>query len=258
MTKTDIESLRNSASKTLHLPKKAEQTLDNYLHLKIDSAQVASPYHINPGIRSTNRALLGKGNPKEIEKTATELFKKYAMYTKGDSETLRAFLIACGIGIDCSGFTSWILNGITETELGRPIWKCLTFPGLKRNAISKVRPIENISARLLTGETNAKPISDLSEIKPGDMIRAASWHHVLVITEVGLDATGAAHYFQYAQSSCMYGTECGVRTGYAIIQDSHGTLLKQQWFDNYKRNVVEELIADGGDTSCIVRLRALL
>jgi hypothetical protein len=255
--KTDLETLRESSPKVLRLPENAQQIVDGYLHINVGSAQAPCPYHINPGIRSIKRALLGKGNPKEIEALAANCFEKYAMHVQGDSAKLRSFLLACGIGVDCSGFAAWILNAVTEDVLGRPIWKCLKFPGLRRNLISKLRPIENISARLLTGELNAEPLPDLSQIKPGDLIRAASWHHVLVITEVGLNESGAASYFQYAQSSCMYGDEGGVRTGHAIIKKPQGSLLEQQWFDGYERSVIEELIAEGKDDSRIVRLKAL-
>ncbi|HEV7454815.1 MAG TPA: hypothetical protein VGO07_06170, partial [Candidatus Saccharimonadales bacterium] len=235
----------------------AQQVVDGYLQVRVDGAVAACPYHINPGVRAKNRALLGKGNPQQIEALAAKWFGIYDMHTNGDAATLRAFLLACGIGVDCSGFASWVLNGVTTEHLGRPIWKCLRFPGVRRNIVSKVRPIENISANLLTGHLNSQPITHLTEVKPGDLIRAASWHHVVIIIEVGLDKDENAAYFQYAQSSCMYGTKGGVRTGFAMIKKPQGTLLDQEWFDNYDRSVIEELIAEGGDDSRVVRLKAL-
>jgi len=80
---------------------------------------------------------------------------------------------------------------------------------------------------------------------------------VVVITEVGLSKSGVATYFRYVQSSCMYGLESGVRTGHAIIKKPEGSLLEQQWFDNYhRRNVIEDLIAEDVADSRIVRLKA--
>jgi hypothetical protein len=253
----ELDHLRRTAHSILRLPKKAEGVVDSYLNIAVDGAKAACPYHINPGIRSTNRTLLGKGSPLEIEAFATKCFEKYDMHTAGNAATLRSFLLSCGIGVDCSGFASWVLNEVTKSKLGRPIWKCLKFPGLRRNTVSKLRPIENISANLLTGHFNASQVTDLSHVKPGDLIRVAGWHHVVVITEVGVDASSNAYYFRYAQSSCMYGFESGVRTGYAVIKQPHGSLLDQQWFDNYEKSVIEDLIAEGGEDSRIVRLKAL-
>ena len=252
-----LETLRKQAHQVLRLPEQSQRTVEAYLHTTVDGAEAACPYHINPGLHAANRAMLGKGSPQEIEAAAAKWFNTYDMHSAGDSATLRSMLLACGIGVDCSVFASWVLNGLSQEKLGRPIWKCLKFPGVRRATVSKLRPVENISANLLTGQLNAQPVSDLSQVRPGDLIRVAGWHHVVVITEVGLDSGGHAAYFQYAQSSCMYGTESGVRTGHAIIKKPQGGLLEQQWFDNYPRNVIEELIAEDDEDSRIVRLKAL-
>lgn len=256
MSGTDLNSLRKQAV-VVKLPNKAQAVIDNYLHITVDGVQTACPYHINPGIRSTNRALLGKGSPEEIEALALKYLNQYDMYTSS-SEVLRSYLLACGIGIDCSGFTSWVLNEITKEILGGPIWQYLTFPGVRRRMVSKLRPIENISANLLTGHTNSIPVTDLTTVRPADLIRAASWHHVVLITEVGRNAKGDAMYFCYAQSSCMYGVESGARTGYAVITKPQGSLLDKDWSDGYKGSPIEALIREGGDDSRLVRLKALV
>lgn len=253
---TSLDKLRKTTT-VIRLPAKAQAIVDGYLRISVDGAVAACPYHINPGLHTANRALLGKGNPKEIEALARKNFEKYDMHANGSSDSLRSFLLACGIGVDCSGFASWVLNGITETRLHGSLWKCLTFPGVRRNLVSKVRPVENISANLLTGHTNSKPVSNLSDVRPGDLIRAAGWHHVVVVIEVGRDKNGKAVYFQYAQSSCMYGPGSGVRTGHAVIRKPAGSLLDQEWFDGYAGSPIEALILEGGDDSRLVRLRAL-
>lgn len=253
----DLHTLRESAITIDTLPGSAQAIVDSYLHITVDGASCACPYHINPGIRSTNRALLGKGSPAEIEALASKYFKKYDMHVDGSGETLRAYLLACGIGVDCSGFTSWALNEVTKERLGGPLWHHLTFPGLRRNVVARLRPIENISANLLTGHINSIPVTDLTAVQPGDLIRAASWHHVVLVTAVGRNQDGAATYFQYAQSSCMYGVDGGVRTGYAIVTAPSGSLLDQKWVDGYSDSPIEALIREGGDDSRLVRLKAL-
>jgi hypothetical protein len=253
---TRLDELRKTTN-VRRLPSKAQAVVDGYLHITVDGAEAACPYHINPGLHTTNRALLGKGNPKEIEALARKSFGKYDMHVNGSGDSLRSFLFACGIGVDCSGFASWVLNGITETRLHGPLWKYLTFPGVRRTVVSRVRPVENISANLLTGHVNSKPVHDLADVRPGDLIRAAGWHHVVVVIETGLDKSSKTAYFQYAQSSCMYGPESGVRTGYAVIKKPTGSLLEQEWFDDYAGSPIEALIAEGGDDSRLVRLKAL-
>lgn len=257
MSGADLAALRKKARRVLTLPEPAQKTLEHYLHISVDGVEVACPYHINPGLHAGNRALLGKGSPHEIEELAAKWFKQYDMHISDGPEQLRTFLRACGIGVDCSGFASWVLNCVTLTKLGQPIWKCLKFPGARRMLASKIRPIENISANLLTGLINATPVDEVGRVRPGDLIRAAGWHHVVVVTEVGIDKAEQAAYFQYAQSSCMYDDEAGVRTGYAIIKKPRGSLLAQAWHDNYQKSVIEELIAEGGDDSRLVRLRVL-
>ena len=257
MMKSDLESLRKNSARVLRLPEPAQEVVNAYLNIRVDDAVAACPYHINPGLRLSDRALLGKGNPAEIEAAAKKYFKKYAMYPGNDAEKLRSFLTACGIGIDCSGFASWVMNGVTQARLGRPLWRCLKFLGLRQRAVSTLRPVENISAKLLTGPANARPLDDVTDVKPGDLIRAASWHHVLVVTEVGLDASGKARYFQYAQSSCMYGPASGVRLGHAVIKKPRGALVQQTRFDADAENVIEALIKEGGNDSRIVRLKVL-
>ncbi len=56
-----LDSLRKNSVRKLDIPARAAKTLNDYLHLKIDSAEVTTPYHINPGLKSRNSALLGKG-----------------------------------------------------------------------------------------------------------------------------------------------------------------------------------------------------
>src|SRR2546430_12521940 len=94
-----LELLQSSAHKVLRLPAAAQQVVDSYLRLRVGGAEAACPYHIKPGLRSANRALLGKGNPAEIIALAEKCFKRYDMHVGGDGARLRSFLLACGIGV---------------------------------------------------------------------------------------------------------------------------------------------------------------
>lgn len=251
----ELDDLHEKSHQRLRMPDLAARTLDHYLHLQIDSAECTTPYHINPGLFSRNRALIGKGNPADIEATATSCFKSLDMHTRGEAARLKAYLVACGIGVDCSGFVSHILGDITKEKLGKPLPSCLRFPGFRGRLTSKMRPIENISARLLTNPLNTAQVNDLNKLKPGDLIRVLDGSHILIITEVGLNKDRKVNYFEYAHSSCRYGAESGARTGYCVIKNPTGLLADQQWFDNYPKSIIEEMIADGNDDSRMVRLK---
>lgn len=237
MQKHTLEQLRKD-SHTIHtLPEQAQKLADRYFHITVQGTDAACPYHINTNLRSTNRALVGKGTPEEIETAAELFFKRYALtVTPGDSQELRTFLESCGIGVDCSGFTTWILDAMTQTNLQRRLWQCLTIPGLRGKIVRTLRPVQNISARLLTNQHNSTPVTDIRTIRPGDLLRVSNGNHVVIISEVGTNESGEACYFQYYQSSCMYGSDSGVRSGYTQITHPHGYLKDQHWFDNTDRS----------------------
>jgi hypothetical protein len=241
------------AHKVLNLPKSAQDLIGRYESLKIQGIEIVCPYHVNSGLFSKNRALVGKGLPEEIETVAEEYLSRFQMYAHGDAERLRTYMIACGIGIDCSGFAAWVLNCVTMESLGKPVWKCLKFPNSKRSVVIKVRPVENISANLLTSATNAVKIEDLRQVMPGDLIRLIHGGHVMVVSEVGLNNDGKATYFAYTESSVSYGGSSGIDTNKVFITHPKGSLRDQKWED--KR--VYEALKESGEDARVVRLKVL-
>lgn len=252
-------ALRGRPAKVLELPKPAQSLIKHYADLHIMGTHCSTPYHINCRLFSRNRALVGKGRPEEIEAAAEHFFKRFNTVIKaGDSARLKASLRDYGIGIDCSGFAAWVVNELTRYQIGTPIWKCLRFPNARSRAVSKFRPIENISATLLTGERNAKKLENLYDIRPGDLIRALHGGHVIVVTETGVDANGHALYFKYAHSAAGNETVNGVNQGLVTLTRPEGQLADQEWTeDDTSISFALLTVQAGGDDSKAVRLRAL-
>ncbi len=240
------------AASVLKLPLSAEELIIHYRNLHIQGIKVVCPYHINTNLRSKNRAMVGKGRPEEIEAAAERYLTKFQMNAHGDTKKLLEYLNACGFGIDCSGFASWVLNCITLETLNKSLWQCLTFPNIKRSLVSKLRPVENISANLLTSPRNTVRITDINLIRPGDLIRFIGGGHVVVISEVGLSKQGKVSYFKYVQSSVGYGKRKGVDEDLVHITNPEGYLLEQLWDDK----LIYEALKETSDNSRVVRLRA--
>jgi hypothetical protein len=235
------------------LPASALKLIDQYQNLHIQGLVIACPYHINSGLRSKNRALVGKGRPEEIEAVAERYLSKFQMHADGDQQTLFIYMLASGHGVDCSGFAAWVLDCLTKKKLNKRIWQCLVFPGVKRRLISKLRPIENISANLLTSPLNSRKIDDLNDIRPGDLIRLIDGGHVMVVSEVGLDKDGVVNRFEYVQSTTTYGSKRGVESGTVKVTRPGAYLLDQLWKDN----LIYKALKDSGDDARLVRLHAL-
>lgn len=242
------------SKQTLTLPIAAQKLFEHYQNLQIQGLKVTCPYHINTGLYGKSRALVGKGRPEEIEAAAERYLTRFKMDARGDTERLKRYLMGCGIGIDCSGFAAWILNCVTEDQLKKPVYRCLTFPSAKRSLISKLRPFENISANLLTNAVNAMKITDMNQVQPGDLVRLINGAHVMIISEVAFNKQGKVEHLVYMQSTVGYGMRSGVESGKVRIKKPLGDLSEQDWEDPL---IYEDLRRSGSDAR-IVRLKALL
>lgn len=186
-------------------------------------------------------------------------FRKFnTSFRPSESEKLKASLRDYGIGIDCSGFVAWVLNEVTQQRLSKPIWKCLQFPGARRRAVSQFRPLENISASLLTGDRNTNRIATIGDVLPGDMVRALHGGHVIVVAEVGTDKAGKVLYFRYFHSTAGNEQWNGVCSGLVVIRRPDEGLIDQEWMEGmFKIAPALAKIKEGGKDSRIVRLKAL-
>jgi len=249
------------------LPAVVKNVIANYFELPLGGQKVKCPYFMNlKKERAGLRVMIGKGSSEEIvhEAKVWAQLKGVNLNKMSESE-IREFLTKRGIGIDCSGFVSYVLDEWFQILGKGHIWSNLKY---NDNSVfsrfrRRLRPVENIGANLLTSELNCTKIQKFGNIKPGDLIRAKGKqdraHHVAIITDVYFGAKGNIEKFDYVHSHRFYEGENGVRIGSVIITDPKKELKDQDWQDAYKgRNyMLEDLLIDYKDNG-IRRLRSLL
>lgn len=222
----------------LSIPKAAQIVIDEYMKLPLGGKEVSAPYFMNlKKQRAGLRVLVGKGDPGEMarEVKVTAQLKGIDL-NKMDTNQIREFMITCNIGIDCSGFFAYVYNNWLRSQGKKRLITYLSFNS--NNFFSKLkrkfRPIQNIGANTLTGEKNAKKITDLNNIKPGDMIRSKgrqkNSHHILLITRVVLH-NDIIEEFEYVHSAKYYDDENGVKFGKVKITNPNGELKDQNWLE---------------------------
>lgn len=145
--------------------------IDNYLNIRISSWRVRCPYFINVKRRRFLRPVwVGKGSPDEIERAANEISNLYEV---------EDFIKLSGLGVDCSGLVSNVLNIHFKHCLGKSLFNMIRQPSLIRKFIFLLRPRTNISADILTGKVNSREVN-VSDIIPGDMLRFGPEHVGLI------------------------------------------------------------------------------
>lgn len=241
------------------LPSAVLEVVERYSHLDIGGKHVVAPYFMNTPGRKARRVRVGKGTAEALERETLRLAKKYNFdVSAASAEEIREFMIRHKLGIDCSGLVTWASHAFVQHHHRRPLWRTMEFHGGPvRAAIRKrFRPVENLSARLLTDERNAVTISDLRQVRPGDIIRSLGGNHVLFITEVGYDENDLPMYFTYVNSTEHSGTKYGVRYGRIAITNPAASILQQEWIDGENGvNWIFKAANDFPDDTRVVRLK---
>jgi len=220
----------------------AMQIINEYMNLKLGGKLIICPYYMNVvKERAGLRALIGKGDPSEIEKEVKvwAKIKDFDLY-KATTEQIRQFMIDHHIGVDCSGFIVQIFDFVFKTEGKKPLVKMLKFK--KNNLIAKlkrtIRPIENISANTLTNDDNAKKIEKFDDIVPGDLIRSKgkvkNSHHIMLIIKV-IKEDNHTKEIEYVHSTRHFGANNGVRFGKIVITDAKKPLSAQNWIESSRK-----------------------
>ncbi|MEI6462673.1 MAG: hypothetical protein WCO33_03345 [bacterium] len=245
------------------LSPEAFKIIESYFHLQIASKDVVCPYFINLRKRKADlRALIGKGTAEEI----TEEVMIYAKIKgfdlqKASAIDIRNFMINIGIGIDCSGFVTYILNEELKVK-GKPsLVNVLSYydNSLKAKILRIIRPVQNVSANDITSELNTIKIQNLNEVQAGDLIRAHAPEegmHVAIVSDIIQNPEGKTTAFKYVHSTRNYDDQNGMREGEIIITDPLKGLDQQNWKDEYKgRNWIKEEYLMNKEDSGIRRLK---
>lgn len=232
------------------IPDVVKRQINEYAKLNLGGKNVVTPYYINDKRRKDLRAMIGKGTPEEIivEAKIWEKLKGYD-FNNMSPEEIREFLISKGIGIDCSGFISHLINIWYKEKEGKPIWNKLT--PLQRSPLWRLRyflrPVENLGAEILTNDNNTFPV-ELNDAKPGDLIRSKAkknnGHHIMLISEVTRDETKESTpvvVIKYVHSSPYFGSENGIREGEIRITDINKPLHEQEWLEQDENGIKHTL-----------------
>jgi hypothetical protein len=234
------------------LPKGAQNCIKQYFNLSLGGKSVPCPYYINiRQVRMGLRVLIGKGSPEEIVQESLIYEKlRNVDFQKMSIAEIRKFLVKRHIGIECSGFVCHVLDAMLRKQKKKHIWKYISFPkaSLYRRVARFLRPIENISAQILTNDENTKPVQNLKKIQPGDLIRLKGLqggYHVILISSVQKEK-GNTKKFEYVHATRWYDDQHGVRKGSVEIVDPNKSLSVQRWLDTYKGKnwTYEEIIKD--------------
>lgn len=212
-----------------------------------------------PG-RKGRRVSVGKGTPKELERETIRLAKKYKFNLDAASpDEIRGFMISCKLGIDCSGLVAWLAHELSRQQGQGSLWRHVKYKGhpFRIAIVRRLRPVENLSARLLTDSSNTDTIQSLSDIRPGDIIRSLNGNHVLLITEV-VHKQGIPAHFKYVNSTEYGGVKYGVRYGRIDVVEPRGHILEQKWIDGENGiNWIFDAANDFPEDTRVVRLKVL-
>ena len=175
---------------TLKISEAGQKIIDSYLKMAIGGKPIICPYYINlKKQRAALRVFLGKGLAQEIINEANFIsLKEEIDLNKLSEKDLYQFLVKHNLGIDCSGLTTYILQAIFKENKNINIFKKIKIVSFLKNPyrwlITQLRPIENISVRVLANDKNSFQVNDFQKIKPGDMLIRPNLRHVYLITKI--------------------------------------------------------------------------
>ena len=88
------------------------------------------------------------------------------------ADEIKQYMQTWQIGIDCSGMIVWILNEYSKEQFGKPIWHFihLNTNNIIKKLLFRIRPVENISVKVLSESINTVTIAHINDIHVGDMI----------------------------------------------------------------------------------------
>ncbi len=230
------------------LSNNALSVIEEYAHFKMGNAICSIPY-VNNKIannRTTLRAYIGKGDPKDIkEEIETLIVKNHLDKNLLTDEILKKLLVDNNIGIECSGFAYHILDYLTKERLNVSINKHLSFincHGIIGKIRCSLRPAENCDVATFANNKNSRAIS-LNEIEPGDIITILNntkvdqnRNHILIIHKIDYDnSIPKILYYSHAiayPTDSVYGS--GIRQGQIKIKPLDKTIKDSEWTEDTK------------------------
>lgn len=231
----------------MEIEKNLKDAIEKYRKLPIGGKEIVCPYFINIKNARDLRAMVGKGTPEEIvmEANIWAKIKGVDFLTMTENE-IKDFLTERGIGIDCSGFVSHVLNYVYNQLTSKNIWRKLVPEN--KTLMGKLkyyfRPVEQLGAQTLTNSYNSDPI-EIKDVRLLDLVRSKAKrknaHHIMIIIGVKRDLNGNISEIDYAHATPYFEEESGVKTGTIKIKHINLPLEKQDWLEIDKFGVCHTL-----------------
>jgi hypothetical protein len=223
--------------------------IDQYKNFQFGNAICSIPYFNNrkQGIRAALRVEAGKGSPKDIFEELVQIcFKEKIDKNQFDSESLKKFLVANDIGVDCSAFAYYILNEESIARNKGALDRHMTFPfcdGFLGKIKCKIRPIENCDVKTFAHDKNSKVINT-KDIQVGDFITMTESmddshrDHVIVVYQIEYQnfSPTILHYIHSVAWPTDGEYNHGIHEGTIEIVDVNKPITDQIWNENNTRN----------------------
>ena len=174
----------------LKLPESGQKIIDSYLKMVIGNKTITCPYYTNlKRERAALRVFSGKAPAQEIIDEANFIsLKEQIDLNKLSEQKLYQFLVEHNLGIDCSGLITHIFQALYQQTKKIDIFKKIKIISFFKNPwryfIACLRPVENISVRILANDKNSLLLNDFQQIKPGDILIRTNLRHAYLVTEV--------------------------------------------------------------------------
>lgn len=244
------------------LPTKTKKLINHYLALRIGPQKIPCPYFQNITGRRTTAVFAGKGLPQEIERETLKLFsKRKKSLAKISKENIRLYMTMAGLGIDCSGLVTNILNCFLQETKKQSLWEKLKYPTRNplRLLIYRFRPRQNISAAILSHPSNVVTLKNTNEVKPGDLLMV-SLNHIVIVEEIEVNNKKEVIRIGYVHSTSDYLDQHGVRRGNVYIVFKSKPLESQKWDEEYRRKnwMLKDFLSAPKNQRGLKRLKILL
>lgn len=174
----------------LRISEAGQKVIDSYLKMSINGKIITCPYFTNiKRERAGLKVFLGKGSAQEIiDEVNFIALKEQVSLEKFSEQDLYRFLIMHDLGIDCSGLTVHVLQALYREQSKIDILKKIKiipfFKNPWRYLLCILRPVENISVRVLANDKNSFQVDSFNKAKSGDMLIRTDLRHIYLITEV--------------------------------------------------------------------------
>lgn len=244
---------------TKSISDEALSVIDRYLHFKIANAVCSIPYFNNKTIRARAalRTYIGKGSLSDIsDEIQSLIFKNHVDKKTITDESLKKFLIDNNIGIECSGFTYYVLDAESKKRNKGNLKKHLRFVnchGIIGKIRCSLRPIENCDVATFSSNQNSHTVS-INDVNVGDMITMTGniesdeatltpteMHrderdHILVIHKIDYDnSIPKTIYYSHAVAypeDGVYGG--GIRQGEIKVSNLGNPITTNTWIEDGK------------------------